>query len=255
MRRQPPGAHFREWSADTDNDGVLLLRSPFHRNRLLLTNPRSLADVLVHNTYDFEKPKQIRGFLRHVLGDGLIVSEGEIHKFQRKHVMPAFSFRHIKDLYPMMWRKSLALNDALTKDIVKEGKELDVYSWSSRVTLDIIGIAGMGQEFHALNNNSSELVNLYEELLRPTTERFIFFLVSAFGPSKLIRMLPWKLNTIFYETADSLRRISRDIVHRKRELIKADADDNFDILSLLIKSNDFDDNALVDQLLTFLAAG
>lgn len=254
MKRLPPGAHFLEWSKKTDNDGVIQLRSPFHTTRLLLTHPRSLADVLVHNTYDFQKPKTIRNFLRYVLGDGLIITEGDVHKFQRKHSMPAFSFRHIKDLYPLMWKKSLALNEAL-RGAIKTDNAIDTYSWSSKVTLDIIGVAGMGQEFNALTNADSELVELYEELLRPNTERLIFFLLSAFGPTKLIKMLPWKMNKIFYGTASALRRICRDFVYQKRELIKAGGNDNFDILSLLIQTNDFDDTALVDQLLTFLAAG
>lgn len=95
MARKPPGSHFLEWSMDTPNDGILLLRSFFHRNRLLVTKPNSLADILVANAYDFQKPKRIRNFLRHVLGDGLIIIEGEPHKFQRKHLMPAFNFRHV----------------------------------------------------------------------------------------------------------------------------------------------------------------
>lgn len=52
-----------------------------------------------------------------------------------------------------------------------------------------------------------------------------------------------------------LRTICRGLVIEKREAIKTNADDHFDILSILIKSNDFSDDALVDQLLTFLAAG
>jgi len=49
--------------------------------------------------------------------------------------------------------------------------------------------------------------------------------------------------------------ICRRLVLEKRDLIKADADHHFDILSLLIKSSSFADDAMVDQMLTFLAAG
>lgn len=41
----------------------------------------------------------------------------------------------------------------------------------------------------------------------------------------------------------------------KKMLLKQDCKNQVDILSLLIKSNDFSDEMLVDQLLTFLAAG
>ncbi|KAF2100407.1 putative P450 monooxygenase [Rhizodiscina lignyota] len=250
----PPGTRFWEWSKDTDNDGVLLLRSPLHRNRLLLTSPRALADVLLHNSYDFEKPKGVRSFLRSVLGDGLIIIEGEEHKFQRRHVMPAFSFRHIKELYPMMWRKSLALTERLNFEAI-EGKTIEMYSWASKVTLDIIGIAGLGREINALQNSDDELVRCYEELLEPSPQKLVFFVAQAYGPAKLVKMLPLRLNRVFSETTSTLRSICGRLVREKREAIKTNADDHFDILSILIKSNDFSDDALVDQLLTFLAAG
>lgn len=252
--RQSRGHNFVVWFSKTENDGVILLGGPFHKNRLALTNPRALADVLVHNTYDFEKPRQVRNFLRKVLGDGLIITEGDDHKFQRKHVMPAFSFRHIKELYPMMWRKSIALIDRLNAE-VQEKDAIEMYGWSSKATLDIIGIAGLGREFNMLKNSDDELVQCYEELLEPTVEKLVFFLLSSFGPKGLVQKLPWRMNKIFKDTTDSLRIICGRLVREKRELIKASADDNFDILSLLIKSEDFADDALVDQLLTFLAAG
>lgn len=157
MTREPPGQHFLELSRDADDDGVLLLRSPLHPNRLLVTNPRALADLLLHNAYDFEKPKGVRAFLRNVLGDGLIIIEGDEHKFQRKHVMPAFSFRHIKELYPMMWRKSMAFTETLTFE-AQQGNVIDMYSWASKITLEIIGIAGLGREMNALKNNDDQMV-------------------------------------------------------------------------------------------------
>ncbi|CRK40219.1 hypothetical protein BN1723_005204 [Verticillium longisporum] len=76
---------------------------------VFVTNPRLLADVLVNKCYDFTKPNKISSFLRHILGDGLIIVEGDKHKFLRKNTMPAFRFRHIKNLYPMMWTKAEAL--------------------------------------------------------------------------------------------------------------------------------------------------
>lgn len=44
-------------------------------------------------------------------------------------------------------------------------------------------------------------------------------------------------------------------MRERREAIKNKGDDHFDVLSLLIESNDFSDAELIDQLLTVLAAG
>ena len=52
-----------------------------------------------------------------------------------------------------------------------------------------------------------------------------------------------------------LREVCAQNVHERREAIKNKGDDHFDVLSLLIKSDDFSDAELIDQLLTVLAAG
>ena len=66
---------------------------------------------------------------------------------------------------------------------------------------------------------------------------------------------PVKMNDLFVYLTSSLDKICRDLIKEKREAIARKGDDHFDILSLLIKSNNFDDEVLKDQLLTFLAAG
>ncbi|KIW06824.1 uncharacterized protein PV09_02504 [Verruconis gallopava] len=265
--RRPPGQHLLDWSEQSENDGLLLLRSPFHRSRLLVTKPKALSDLLVTNAYDFVKPKKIANFLRKVLGDGLILVEGDVHRFQRKRAMPAFSFRHIKDLYPMMFRKAVALTAAITAELAEQPQRDDGYgndvvagtteinSWASKVTLDIIGIAGMGKELNVLRNSDDPLVRNYDELLEPTKEKLMYFLLSAFLSPGLVKLLPWRMNEVFERCTTGLGQICVENVRERREAIKLKGDDHFDILSLLIKTNDFSDAELVDQLLTFLAAG
>lgn len=263
MGKKPPGQHFLEWSEATPNDGLLLLRSPFNKSRLLVTKPRALADLLVTNAYDFVKPKRIRDFLRKVLGDGLIIVEGDVHKFQRKHAMPAFSFRPIKDLYPMMFQKAVALTQAISADLAEQPQgdektmsgKTEINSWASKVTLDIIGIAGMGKELNVLKNSDDPLVHDYEELLEPTGEKFLFFALSAFASRGVVKLFPWRMNEVFERCTTSLASICANLVREKRAAMKTGSDQHFDILSLLIRSNDFSDPQLVDQLLTFLAAG
>ncbi|KAF2225315.1 putative P450 monooxygenase [Elsinoe ampelina] len=254
MRR---GENFLKWaSEDVNTEGVLLLRGALGIDVLLATGPKALQEILATNTYDWEKPSRVRNFLRHVLGDGLIIVEGEQHKFQRKHVKPAFGFRQIKDLYPMMWKKAVAVTDAINQDIASNRVgSTEINSWASKITLDIIGIAGLGREFNTLKNSDDPLVQTYESLLEPTFERFLYFIARTLGPDKLVAKSPWRMNKIFSDNTASLRRITGDLVRDKREVMKTGSDQHFDILSLLINSGDFSDDDLSDQLLTFLAAG
>ena len=232
----------------------------FNIDNILLTEPKTIADVLVHNTYDFEKPKEVRGFLRLIIGDGMIVVEGDVHKFQRKHASPAFSFRHIKELIPIFWNKAVQLRDGVAAEM-RENPEADKRSvveinhWANKVTVDIIGVAGLGRDFNALKNNDDKLVRNYEEILEPTTEKLAYFVSNLVLGQQFVSKLPWKLNTTLKNTTQDLKNICLRLVGDKRQLMKQDEKGQLDILSLLIKSDNFNDDMLVDQLLTFLAAG
>ncbi|OCK81565.1 putative P450 monooxygenase [Lepidopterella palustris CBS 459.81] len=267
MFSRPPGNYLLEFIKEVPNDGIICFRGFLHVDRLVLTDPKSLADVLVHNSYDFEKPIWVRNFLRQFLGDGLLMTEGEEHKFQRKHIMPAFSFRHIKELYPIFWQKAIELTRSIAAEMHENPETptsetngnpssvIEVNHWASKVTMDIIGLAGLGRDIQALKNSDDDLIKNYEEILEPTAEKAIYFALNMIFPQRLINALPWKVNERVRVTSSNLKTICRNFVREKKQRMKTESEEQVDILSVLIKSNDFSDDSLVDQLLTFLAAG
>lgn len=266
--QKPAGNAFLRFMKEVPNNGFIRIRGLFNFESLLLTDPRALAEVLVHKSYEFEKSKEIRNFLRVVLGNGLIVTEGEEHKFQRKHISPAFSFRHIKELYPIFWAKAIELSHAVAAELrnnpdgpinektaANPRSTIEINHWANKVTMDIIGVAGLGRDFNTLKNSDDDLIKNYEILLEPTTEKGVFFTMNLMFSRRVISLLPWKLNETLENATSTLRNICHQLVREKKELIKTHQEENIDILSLLIKSNNFADDGLVDQLLTFLAAG
>ena len=182
--------------------------------------------------------------------------------------MPAFAYRHIKDLYPIFWAKSRELVQALS-EFVKEqaataGQEKDLHStavvalgtWMSRATLDIIGVAGMGQDFNAIEDPETALYTTYKKIFQPSkTARFIG-LASMFIPMQLLRMLPLKRNGDIMAASEVIKSVSRNLVRSKQKKMaeeKGRAD--VDILSVALESGGFNEEELVNQLMTFLAAG
>ena len=140
----------------------------FNSERLFITSPKGLGEVLVTKNYDFIKPSHVATGLGRLLGIGVLLAEGDEHKRQRKNLMPAFAYRHVKDLVPVFWNKSreavLAMTDHINAggmpnselpaahkkpDTEKDDAVMEVGEWASRATLDIIGLAGMGQDFGA----------------------------------------------------------------------------------------------------------
>ncbi|KAF2258652.1 cytochrome P450 [Lojkania enalia] len=256
MFERPPGSAHVRLMKETPNDGIIYFRSFLHQDRLLLTSPAAHAEVLVHNSYDFEKPPWVRRFLRQFLGDGLLLIEGDEHRHQRKQIMPAFNFRHIKELYPIFWSKSIELCEVVKAELWdRTDKVLEMNHFATKVTLDIIGLAGLGRDIASLRSSDDELIKNYEEILEPTPEKGLYFVLHLLMPVWLIKALPWKLNERTRITTGELKRICGEFLMEKKSRMKMENEEHLDILGLMIRSNNFSDEGLVHQLLTFLAAG
>ena len=189
---KPPGQEMLGWIDNIPNDGVLQFRH-FGEHRLIPTSPAMLKSVLSDHVYDWQKPEDVIGFLSRILGRGLILAEGDMHKHQRKHLLPAFNVKVIRELYPLFWRKGRQMVKAIQTECGSpHGREisgLECNDWTTRVTLDIIGIAGFGRDFNAVNNERDDLVESYEELLKPLPANVVYFGSSMVLPQSLVNFL------------------------------------------------------------------
>ena len=251
---------------ETPNDGLILFRGYLHRTTyLLLTSPDTLFEVLNTKPYDYHKPAPAKRFLRRVLGNGLINVEGNEHKRQRKSVASAFTGKNIRDLVPIFWSKAnhFVTAAAATMDVTtatgskSRSGTVEINALAQRITLDIIGKACFGRDLNTIVNSDDELAQQYAVILDPGRRQYqtLFFLINAFLPEWLVKIIPWERNQEVIRASQNLRTISRRIIAEKRAAIAEKNVEGVDILSVLMKSRTFDDDGLVDQLLTFLAAG
>lgn len=198
--RAEPNGHaelYRVWSEQVPNDGILRYLDLFNREILVTVSPKALAEVLVQRPYEFIKPPGLVTSLGRILGVGVFLAEGEEHKKQRKALMPAFAFRHIKELYPIFWSQSSELVQALilhSKTGYPDGEQpsvnIDVKDWASRATLNIIGLAGLGQDFDSIKDPNNELIRTYKTIFSPGRGGQILAALFFVAPW-LLRALPW----------------------------------------------------------------
>jgi cytochrome P450 len=106
-----------QWIRTIPNEGLIHFRDTLNRSYLLATNHQALLDIMSTNTYDFEKPTRVREFLARIIGYGLILSEGNAHRVQRKALTPAFNIKNIRALYSLMWEKTGILLEQLEKEV------------------------------------------------------------------------------------------------------------------------------------------
>lgn len=240
------------------NDGVLYYRWFLNEPRILLTTPKALAEVLVQRNYEFIKPQRLRNGLGRILGVGILLAEGDEHKRQRKLMMPAFAFRHVKDLYPIFWNKAKEMNEQIAK--TTNGKPdassvVEIRDFASRATLDIIGLAGCGKDFEALMDPENDLNKTYKSIFSSTRGAQLVQLFLNMFPHWLVVALPLKQNDEIGKAVHVIKTVARDLIADKRANLEKGESKQVDILSVAMQSGGFTDEDLVNQLMTFLAAG
>jgi len=263
IRTLPTGVPMIEWINTLPHDGLIRYLAMWNQERILLASPEALAEVLVSKNYDFEKPSFFRTELGRLLGVGLLLAEGDEHKRQRRNLLPAFAFRHVKDLYPTFWGKAREGVQAVTEHLRakqrsgndKEEGVIEVSAWFLRMTLDIIGIAGLGRDFGAIKDPDNEMSQAYRKMFKSSREAQFFHLMSLFLPPWFINLLPLKNNENIEQATHHIRATCADLIHDKKEKLARSEHAGIDILSVALESGGFTDEGLVDQMMTFLAAG
>ncbi|RKF55515.1 Cytochrome P450 monooxygenase FUM15 [Erysiphe neolycopersici] len=274
----PTGAPMIEWMRTVPNDGIIRYLGMFNVERLFITSPNALKEVLATKSYDFVKPSQLVQGLSRLLGIGILLAEGDEHKKQRRNLLPAFSYRHIKDLYPVFWEKAVEVSEAITanvraggimhdelpeyqKEVTQQTKiseteaVIEMSEWAGRATLDIIGIAGFGQDFNSISDRNAPLSQTYRIVFTPSRQGRNLALLHNFFPGWLVKRIPVKRNGEIESAIVIIRDICRKKIQLKKEKLDQGKLNDFDILSIALQSGAFSEENLIDQMMTFLAAG
>ncbi|KIE00578.1 cytochrome P450 78A3, partial [Metarhizium majus ARSEF 297] len=255
LRKYGPGYLAKKWITENPNNGMLRVLWHGNQEMVIVNSPQALSEILVTKCYSFEKPEFARRFLASIIGWGLLTVEGDEHKKQRRDMLPAFSFRHIKDLYPLFWLKSKEAVQAMTAECNEKGlAEMEISSWTARCALDIIGLAGVGVDFGSIKDPNSPLAKSYE-FLQPSPADMPLIGLTAFLPDLIMHNLPLGRVRNTNKASKHIRAVSRDSIRKKRGLLANKEDAGLDILTVALRSQLFSEDTLVDQMMTFLSAG
>ena len=98
----------------------------------LLSHPDHIRDILVANADRFTKGPALR-MAKVTLGEGLLTSEGDFHRRQRRIMQPAFHARRVAAYAPAMVRFARRMSDAW-----RPGEVIDVRAAMTQLTLEIV---------------------------------------------------------------------------------------------------------------------
>ncbi|KAM0715985.1 hypothetical protein Q7P37_008499 [Cladosporium fusiforme] len=262
--KEPNPDQLAQWARDIPNDGFIRYHGILNIQKVLVTDPAAVQDIFITKPYSFIKPPPITKIIRSLLGDGLVVVEGEAHKTQKKAVQPAFKVRQIKDLCPVFERKTAELIGLLKEGIKvnasDEASPVDLGTYLHRVTLDLIGIAGFGLDFNCLKDPENQLATDYARGFNPSKSAQKYRLLALVMPSWLLDRLPMKRNQDLRTAVSAVRKQTGKFIEERGAMLdskeKSSERANKDIIGVLMDDGGVrDKETLINQSMTILGAG
>ena len=215
------------------------------RTYYLLSHPDHVRDVLVTHDAKFTKGPALRS-AKVTLGEGLLTSEGDFHRRQRRLSQPAFHPSRVATYAGIMSQYAREESDGW-----RDGATVDVHEEMMRVTLRIVAKTLFDADVRAEVEEIGAAMNV--------SVRMFTRAMSPFGP--ILNRLPLPSNFRFRRAYERLlRTIDRFIGERRASGI-----DRGDLLSMLIRSHGDDDGErddggmsdkqLRDECMTLFTAG
>jgi len=210
---------------------------------VMLCDPTAIERVLVSEADQFRKPDFQGDALGDLLGDGLLLSEGETWEQQRKLANPAFSMARLSGMADR-------ITDHAEDRIAdwSHGDVIDAEQSMTRVTLDVILDLMMGVEL------SEQRVRTIEEQLLPLGQRFEPDPIRFAMP----QWMPMPDDAEFNHAVRTLDEVLDDIIAVREDSVGTAEDGPMDFLSVLLRARDEGNQSpdqLRDEMMTMLLAG
>jgi cytochrome P450 len=207
-----------------------------------LNHPEYIKDVLVTNHQNFHKGLVLQRAKR-LLGEGLLTSEGEFHRRQRRLAQPAFHRARIASYAGVMTAYA-----AETCERWGDGETLDMSEEMMQLTLGIVGKTLFDADVVAEAQQVGEAMTVVMDLFNTITIPFF----------ELLQKLPLPQLRRF----DNARVRLDAIIYRLIEERRRSGEDRGDLLSMLLLAQDTEgdggamtDEQLRDELMTIFLAG
>lgn len=209
---------------------------------VFLNHPDLVRELLVTQHRSFHKSLVMQR-TKVILGEGLLTSEDEFHKRQRRLAQPAFHRERIARYAAVMVERAAAMREAW-----RDGTIVDIHQEMMHLTLSVVAKtlfdAEVEGEADEIGGALTNLIDLFPLLMNP------------FSPTLLKLPLP---STIRFRGA--VKRLDRTIYGIIDER-RASGEDRGDLLSMLLMAQDEEgdgggmtDVQLRDEALTLFLAG
>lgn len=223
-----------------------------------------MAELLVTRAKDISKPEGLRKFLTYIAGNGILSLEGDEHKYIRKKSLAHFNVGSVKKLYPLMWHDAQEFARILDEDILQQNAgKVEISQWTEDITNRVIGKTVFGWDFEASGHDKfGMIVDLIRLSLQPSPGMQLYICLVVLFSVQVASCIMWKTGKIFSDASAAVMATSHQLVKEKKEVLKkADQDiasresQHVDLLSNMIRSDNFSDDDMAAALITYMIAG
>ncbi len=207
-----------------------------------LYHPDHIESVLATNNRNFIKPASVRSpFFQRLVGNGLLTSEGDFWRRQRRLAQPAFHRERIAAYGRVMVDYTERMLAAW-----EDGEARDAHEDMMRLTQNIV----VKTLFNAdVSGEADEIGDALRVIVKPFTSQATLKWI-------LDNRLPTPGNRRFRNAVQKIDRVVYRIINERR----ASGQDQGDLLSILLRAQDEDgaqmsDKQLRDEVMTLFLAG
>jgi cytochrome P450 len=242
VQHRPLELYTSAWRAHGDFLRIRVLPNYY---MYLLAHPDAIEHVLHGNLKNYRKPDSFNHSVRPMAGDGILVSEGDVWRRQRRLMQPAFLRNSVARLSARMVESVGRFVEEWER--APDGRTLDVVPEMMRLALRIASVSLFSTDISA---EADAIGGAY---------RTAFEYVSLKMNGRLMLQplwLPTRRNRAFKRCKALLDRVVLDLVARRRG-----GGPQNDVLDLLLAAQDeesgtgMSDEQLKDEALTVLTAG
>jgi cytochrome P450 len=229
----------------TQQYGDVVRISFLNQEGYLLNHPDAVKHILQSHHLQYSKDVYALTFLKALLGEGLLTSEGTSWLRQRRLMQPAFHRKRLSTLSTIMTDATCDMLDRW-QDIAQRGDVLDVAQEMMRLTLRNVGLALLSRDLSNEMDRLGHAFATYRTLLMQ-------YLYTPFPPLGV----PTPRNRRLQATIRELDTIIEGIISERRQQNTATGD----LLSLLLQARDeetgegMSDRQVRDEVMTLLLAG
>jgi cytochrome P450 len=185
-----------------------------------VSDPAAIRQILVTDAAKFTKSQALAG-AKGALGKGLLTSEGELHKRQRRMIAPAFHGQPVK-----AYGDDFVQQARQTSESWKDGQSVDIGQQMTELTLRVVTRSLFGTKLEAdirtIGQDMAVIVAMFERVRNPL--------------AGLLRRLPLPSNRRFEAALLRLDERINNMIHARQA--DAGKEARFDFLSLLLMARD-----------------